>query len=531
MFRPTPVPPLALDVRPGTSGDPARASRSGRVRLAGILALCLFVFAGRISASAATTPAMADEVALVPTSAGARLPRIDPDYIDVVVPPNLAPLNFSILEEGCEYRLSLLGVHGQAIEIRQPTPKMRLPPGAWRELLQANRGQSLRWSISVSDPSGEWKTYASYQTPVAMEEIDPYLFYRRLQPLYSTYKHMGIYQRHLETFEETAILRNEKIGHGCVNCHTPQPNAPDSFAISFRGRFGTPTLLVESNRIRRVDLKMGYLAWHPGGKLLTFATNAITQFFHLSGPVNRDTHDAQSGIAVYHLDSGQVEMPGALDQPDRNENWPAWSPDGRTLYYTSGPPVDPREIARLRCDLMGAAYQPENNTWGKPETLVSSAALQLSANQPRPSPNGRHLVFTASDHGSFPLFYPDSDLYLLRLDGGKPERLTINSDHAETYHCWSSNGRWLVFVSRGLDGVFARLMLTHVDAEARFSKPLLLPQEDPGYHDTCLHNFNAPELGLGPVLVSEDAIVEALNAPRSPTQPAPTPSGSVYSRE
>ena len=36
-----------------------------------------------------------------------RPPRIDPDYTDVVIPPNLAPLNFSVREPGTAFRVDI----------------------------------------------------------------------------------------------------------------------------------------------------------------------------------------------------------------------------------------------------------------------------------------------------------------------------------------------------------------------------------------------------------------------------------------
>lgn len=448
-----------------------------------------------------------------------RLPRLVPDYVGVVIPVNLAPLNFRIQEAGLEYELRINGSSGDPLVIRQAEPGVRLPLDQWKELLRANRGNTLWWNIAVRDLAGEWTRYAPFTNRVAEEEIDPYVLYRRLQPLYSTYKRLGVYQRHLENFEEKPVLRNETIGQGCVNCHTFQQGAPDRFAISFRGRFGTPTILWTSNRLSRIDAKLGYLSWHPNGKLLAFAANEITQFFHVAGPANRDVYDARSDLGIVHLGDHAIEKPPVIAAPDRNENWPCWAPDGRHLYYCSGPTL-PFEAARnFRYDLFRIPYDPDQNRWGKPEMLISGAEQGLSVHQPRLSPDGRHLVFTASEFGSFPLFRSESDLFLLRLDSRQIERLPINSDHAETWHCWSSNGRWLLFVSRQLDGVFARLFIAHADSEGRFSKSLLLPQEDPAYYNTCLDNFNAPELARGPVQISEEELARAANTPASETGP------------
>ena len=448
-----------------------------------------------------------------------RLPRLAPDYLDVVIPPNLAPLNLVIQEPGTEYQLSVRGSHGQPLELRQSHPRIRFPLREWKELLGTNRGDALRWNIAVRGPAGEWIHYAAFENRVAEEEIDPYLVYRRLRPLYSSYKHLGIYQRQLETFEEKPVLRNDTIEHGCVNCHTFLQGAPDRFALSFRARSGTPTLLIDSNQISRIDTKLGYLSWHPNGKLLAFSDNTITQFFHMAGPLNRDIYDPRADINILHVDSRTVEKPAAIAAPDRSENWPCWSVDGRHLYYCSAPAVTFRDAHNFRYDLLRIPYDPDRNRWGEPETLISGAEHHLSIHQPRASPDGRCLVLTVTESGSFPLFRADSDLFLLRLDNRKLEPLPINSNQADTWPCWSSNGRWLVFGSRRLDGVFARLLITHVDPAGRFSKPLLLPQEDPAYYDTCLDNFNVPELVRGPIRISEEELARAVNTPGHKTEP------------
>ncbi len=470
-----------------------------------------------VAPSGETSPPGVRQSALPPDAQ--RLPHVAPDYIGVVIPPNLAPLNLTIQEPGAEYRLRVSGSRGQPLELRQSDPHMRLPLREWKELLGADRGGTLRWDIAVRNPSGEWISYIPFENQVAEEEIDSHILYRRLRPLYSSYRHLGVYQRHLETFEEKPVLRNATIEHGCVNCHSFLHGAPERFAISFRGRFGTPTLLVNSNRISRIDTKMGYLSWHPNGKLLVFSANAISQFFHLAGPDTREVYDPHSDLHVFHVDDRKVEKPAAINPPDRNENWPYWAPDGRHLYYCSGPVLGLRDVPNLRYDLIRVSYDPDKNQWGEPETLVSGAERRLSFHQPRPSPDGRYLALTVSACGSFPLFRSDSDLYLLRLDTRELERLPINSGRAETWPCWSSNGRWLVFGSRGLDGVFARLLICHVDSAARFSKPLLLPQEDPAYYDTCLDNFNVPELARGPILVSEEEPARVVNPAGNRTAP------------
>ena len=77
-------------------------------------------------------------------------------------------------------------------------------------------------------------------------------------------------------------------------------------------------------------------------------------------------------------------------------------------------------------------------------------------------------------------------------------------DQAESYHNWSSNGRWVVFGSRRLDGRFTRLFIAHMGADGTPCKPFLLPQEDPREHEWRLKSFNVPEFITGKVELPKD---------------------------
>lgn len=44
-------------------------------------------------------------------------PRISPDYVDVTIPPNIAPLNFVIHEPGQRYLVRIQSTQGRPIEI------------------------------------------------------------------------------------------------------------------------------------------------------------------------------------------------------------------------------------------------------------------------------------------------------------------------------------------------------------------------------------------------------------------------------
>ena len=68
-----------------------------------------------------------------------------------------------------------------------------------------------------------------------------------------------------------------------------------------------------------------------------------------------------------------------------------------------------------------------------------------------------------------------------------------DAEEADSYHSWSSDGRWVIFGSRRLDGRFTRLYIGYFDEEGRPHKPFLFPQEDPRYHLWRHKSFNVPE--------------------------------------
>jgi hypothetical protein len=450
-------------------------------------------------------------------------PRLFPDYVGITLPPNIAPLNFRIQEPGAFYRVELHSTKGPSIALSSPSPAIRIPSKAWAALLGANPGQPFYWDISTHTATSGWSRFATVTNYIAREEIDSWLAYRLLKPIFNYYTHLGIYQRNLESFEQRLILGQDKYNDSCLNCHTPLNRSPNTFAFDIRNESGKrPMMLVLSNQIIHVEKTMGYLAWHPSGRLLTFSGNKLSLLFHTRGET-REVYDANSDLAIYRVDSNTVDYPPAISAPDRNETWPAWSPDGRYLYFSSASPQPPEKLRLIRYDLMRVAFDLQTGQWGQPELIISAAQTGRSVTQPKISPDGRFLLVTLCNNGGFPIFKPDSDLYVLDLTTHKLRQPEINSDQADTWHSWSSNSRWVVFSSKRLDGLLARPHFSYVDEHGEFHKPFILPQEDPGFYGFCLDTFNVPELMLGPVTVKARDLARAVIEPRNVRTPKGPP--------
>jgi dipeptidyl aminopeptidase/acylaminoacyl peptidase len=158
---------------------------------------------------------------------------------------------------------------------------------------------------------------------------------------------------------------------------------------------------------------------------------------------------------------------------------------------------------------MRIGYDPVGHTWGKLETVISSADIGLSITEPRVSPDGRFLLFTAANYSQFPLYLSSCDLYLLDLRTGKWKRLEINSDKADSFHSWSSNSRWMVFSSKRMDGLFSRPYFSHIDTAGNVTKPFVLPQEDPAFYESCIETYNVPEFTRESIRIDPQVLVKA----------------------
>ena len=461
-----------------------------------------------------------------------RPARISPDYVGTVVPPNIAPLNFLVSEPGSAYRVVISADRGDDISVFDREGRIVIRPKPWRAMLDANRGGQLRFDVYVRDEAGQWHRFAQITNTIASENIDRYLVYRLMKPIYNRWVEINIYQRDLSGYEQRPVLRGRTFQNsphdagGCINCHAFGNNRTEQMAISYRSStHGAGVLLALDGKVTNLDTKFGYTAWHPSGRLVAYSRNKVRQFFHGTGIEVRDVIDLDSSLAYYIVESGTIKSNDRIDDPDRMESYPNWSPDGKYLYFCSAPilwsdrdTVPPENWRKVRYDLMRISYDVDSDTFGQPETILKAEQTGKSILIPRVSPDGRFIVFCMCDYGCFPVYQRSSDLYIMDLQaeraGGYAYRaLQINSEYSESWHNWSTEGRWMVFTSKRGTGLFARPYLTYIDARGKAHKPVLVPQKDPAFYDSLVKSYTVPELIIEPVRASERSIVKALHNP------------------
>jgi len=461
-----------------------------------------------------------------------RPAKIQPDYCETVIPPNIAPLNFFVEESGSQYCVKIHSKRGRAIQIYSRSPKIMIDQNRWGELLNANRGELLNFDVFVktaNPPAGaaQWNRFSSITNQIANEDIDGFLVYRRIHPGHGYWRKMGIYQRDLHRFDESLILDNDYFKGGCLNCHTFCNNRTDKMFIGIRSAvYGSSVLFIENGDVNKIGTKFGYTSWHPSGRVAAYSINKVHQFFHTAASEVRDVIDLDSLLAYYLIDSKTIKTTPQISKKDRLETYPVWSPDGRYLYFCSAPltwsdrNIIPGNFNEIKYDLVRISYDVDSDTWGELETVLSAQETGLSMLLPRISPDGRWLLFCMCNYGCFPVYQQSSDLYMIDLEAaqrtGRYEyrRLEINSDKSESWHSFSSNGRWIAFSSKRRGGVFTRTYISYVDRQGKVYNPMLLPQKDPTYYDSCLWTYSVPELIQEPLTVKKERLGRVVRGTR-----------------
>ena len=435
-------------------------------------------------------------------------PVIFPDYVGVTVPASIAPLNFTIKTE--KFDLIDVEVTGKikgSIHV-QDKEIIQFSENEWHQLLADNKGEKLNVVVSLK-LNGIWKQYKSFSISISSYPMDYGLVYRLIAPGYEVYSKMGIYQRNLSNFDQNPIIENTLIPGTCVNCHAFNQNNPNTMSLHLRGAQGATMLLVDG-KMEMLNTKTDstlsacvYPYWHPSGKFIAYSVNKTKQAFHEVCNERVEIFDEASDVVVYNVVTNQLTSTKLLRSDDL-ETFPVFSPDGNTLYFCSSKKQDIQTgYKKIKYSLCKIDFNPATGAFGsKVDTLVSAARTGKSVSFPRPSFDGKFLMFTLSDYGNFSIWHREADLYLLTLKNGTFRSINeVNSNETESFHDWSSNSHWFVFSSRRGDGLYTRPYFASIDENGKATKPFMLPQKDPRFYDNSLNSFNVPEFVTSKVKV------------------------------
>ena len=431
------------------------------------------------------------------------LPPIYPDYCNVTIPENIAPLNF-LLRADCE----AIEVKAGELVLNASGNEAVFDIDDWKTLMQQSSGKEIEVTITAL-VNGTWKQYKSFRWQVVGDRVDPYLTYRLIEPDYEIWNHVQIQQRCVENFEVNALGHYEQLENRCMNCHTYANQDPQLSMMYVRGP-GGGAILNSNGELQKLNIPGSvYFGFSPTGRYITYSTQKIIPAFHSLASKRLEVYDAASNVFVADMQEHRVISSPLLSDSLKFETFPTFSPDGKYIYYCAADTVSlPRDIKNLQYSLVRI---PFDETTGAIGTQVDTLFSQRSVCHPRISPDGRYLLYTVADYGTFPIWHPEADLQMMNLETGAIDSLSIvNSEKSDTYHAWSSNSHWFVFASKRDDGLYGKPYFCYVDSHGKAHKPFCLPQQHPTFYDNNLKSFNAPEIGKGKVPFDVHDVAKAM---------------------
>ena len=440
-----------------------------------------------------------------PTGEGTdRTTFIFPDYQEVTIPCNIAPLNFYYTDPAGRKFVTTFSA-GSFTSTRKGR-EIVWKQAEWTRLLAAAEGADIR--VETSCQSDGKPVTRSWTIHVAGDAIDPCLTYRLIEPGFEVWDDLEIQERNLESFETRNISDWQHTGNRCMNCHIHAQGRGDLSMFYLRGE-GGGAILNRGGTLRKLNLSdpsmispTVYGEIHPEGRFGVFSNNVIIPAMHAYAGRRMEVFDKASDLCVADFDNNRLFSFPETARPDILETFPVFSAEGAYVYYCAAParPL-PAEVEQLMYSLVRIPFDAETGTLGGPaDTVWSAAARGKSVCHPKASPDGRWLLFTVADYGTFPINHRECDLCLMDLTTGEIVDMTaVNADKSDTYHSWSSDAKWFAFASKRGDGLFGKVYFSHVAPDGTVTKPFLLPQKDPHFYDTMLRSFNVPDLGNAPV--------------------------------
>lgn len=445
---------------------------------------------------------------------------IYPDFKDVTVPQNIAPLNFHVDTPCDEVIIEVQSNNGEKIIEESHDRTVRFDPKEWSKILRSSSAGEITFTPYLKNKK-KWAKYNSFTVNVIDAPIDSFVTYRLIEPSFMSTGQIGLYQFNLFSGEESTIIRRCKNptseslhDQSCVNCHAAQKKNPQNKMFYYRGKEGG-LILTYNGQIKKIDTKVEgmlapstYPAWHPTLPLIAFSTNLVYQDFPTTRKGKTEFYDINAFLILYDILSNETYiLPNEKKQLCTN---PSWSPDGEYLYYAVSDssinqqkPIE-AEYPKLKYNIARIKFDPTTKSFSEPDVLLNVNAGGYSATFPRISPDNRFLLVNISHFGASPHTHIESDLFALDIHNKKLFPCTnANSPEAESYHDFSSKANWFVFYSRREDGNYGRAYISYIDSTGTCTKPFQLPHKEPLTDRERLKLYNVIEFSNSSVSFSE----------------------------
>ncbi len=398
---------------------------------------------------------------------------------------------------------------GEVLRFPTAEPRWRASEADWAEIKKRSTAQDAEVAVVGVSSEGDSASSASIRIRTSTDPVGDSIFYREvpLPFIKAVQEPERIRWRFGPIDSEDGppiVLENLPV---CGNCHSfSDDGSVLGLDVDYGNDKGAYAILPVSQQMVLNDEKI--ISWSDYKKddgQLTFGL--LSQIspdgrYVISTVKDRAVFVATPGIefsqlffpikgilVVYDTVTGTYKPLRGADDPKFVQSNPTWSPDGksivfaRTKAYRKGGVADAKHILLNQTEVPEFVEDKEpfkfdlyrvpfnEGRGGKAEPLEGASHDGMSNFFAKFSPDGKWIVFCKAEN--YMLLMPDSELYIIPSEGGEPRRLRANTPRMNSWHSFSSNGRWLVFSSKAFTP-YTQLFLTHIDEEGRSTPPVVL---------------------------------------------------------
>ena len=205
----------------------------------------------------------------------------------------------------------------------------------------------------------------------------------------------------------------------------------------------------EARQLTHVDTEITHYGWAPDGKRLVVVMRGNAEKAKTPQPIVIDTFHfkqdedgyltARSRKHLYLVDVESGTLAALTDNPEYNDDFPAWSPDGKLIAYVSNHGKEPEQSG------IDEIYLVEARAGATPQPHPLASVF---------TPNHQHLAFSPDGseisvlQGAEPRYYAymTDRLALISLKEGHLRPLTDKLDRAVAAPVFAADGKSIYFI-------------------------------------------------------------------------------------
>lgn len=275
-----------------------------------------------------------------------HLPNMYPDYADVTIPVNIAPLNFEIRDKHLSNIETTLSIEGadeddteNTLTATSNSQNLQFDLKEWKSFLEKAAGKNIKVQIYSKSNEGKWTAFRPFTWQVVSDSIDSYLTYQLIEPTYDVWSKTKIKQRCIENWDEKIVADYTLLKDLKMNTYAYGNQDENLSIIYLRGENGG-TLLNRNGKLRKLNLQGKgmaspgiYYSFNPSGRYLTYSTNTMVRDFNINTDKRLEVYDTASDIYVADLDNNRIISSPTASDSSRLETFPTFSPNGKYIYY------------------------------------------------------------------------------------------------------------------------------------------------------------------------------------------------------